>query len=328
MQNKTKGLVLGKFMPLHQGHVLLLQFARQFVDELIVVVDKVVNEPIPGIVRKKWIQEIFPQIKIICLDETTPQTPEEHPNFWQYWQDLLNRKLQINPDLVFASEDYGVPLADRLGAKYIPFDPERKLIDISGKALRNNFFDKWQYLASSVKKDLVFKISLFGPESTGKSTLASQLAAHYQTVMVPEYARTIIESREKIEKEDMVLIAKGQKILEDNACTLANSVLICDTDPLLTSIWHQFLFQENSPEIIDIARTGHYHLTLLTDIDLAWVADKARYLPNNRVDFLNCCINTLNSHNRNYALIKGKGNARLKNAIMVIDEMFKQFKPF
>ena len=77
---------------------------------------------------------------------------------------------------------------------------------------------------------MIKKIVVIGGESTGKSTLCEQLASHYETVWVTEFAREYLEQlgREYVE-QDLLQIAKGQLNAEDEAITKANQFLFCDT---------------------------------------------------------------------------------------------------
>jgi HTH-type transcriptional regulator, transcriptional repressor of NAD biosynthesis genes len=322
---KTVGLVLGKFMPFHRGHELLLNFASQMVNRLYVVIDKIENEPFTSQIRMRWIKETFPEVLVICLDRVTPQAPEEHPQFWEYWRNVLTEVLPEKPDCLFSSDSYGMKLAEMLEAQYIPFDLNRSCFNISASELRNDLFTNWEYLAKATRKDLLLKVCLFGPESTGKTTLSKQLAKHYNTVYVPEYARLFIESTGNVRKEDMLPIASGQIALENALSQNANRILFCDTDPLLTTIWHEWLFGEKSKEIEVLAENKTYDLYLLTEADLPWDEDKVRYFPTKGKEFMQSCVNTLQGHNRNYALINGKGAKRLQNALSVVDEAVKLF---
>ncbi|MEE4247502.1 MAG: ATP-binding protein, partial [Kangiellaceae bacterium] len=95
--------------------------------------------------------------------------------------------------------------------------------------------------------DLI-KIVLFGPESTGKTTLAKQLAAYYKTVWVPEYAREYLQNKWDKEKkicelEDLIPISVGQIKLENEAIKKANRVLVCDTDLLETKVYSEAYFE-------------------------------------------------------------------------------------
>ena len=88
------------------------------------------------------------------------------------------------------------------------------------------------------------RVSIFGPESTGKSVLAEGLAAHYGTAYAPEYARTYLDPKNgACEPADIEVIACGQTAAEAAAAERARKVLFCDTDVLLTSLWSRMLFR-------------------------------------------------------------------------------------
>lgn len=312
--------MLGKFMPLHKGHELLLRFADAFVDKLYVIVDRPPNESVSRGTRCRWIQETLPHAHVIHLSQTNPQAPEEHPDFWNIWKHSILSALPAKPDYLFASEQYGFRLAQALDAQYIPFDLNREAVAISATRIRENLYDNWDFLADAAKPDFLMRVCVFGPESTGKSTLARQLAEHYKTVWVPEYARLHIETKGEIMKEDMIPIALGQAALEETLAPKANRILFCDTEPLATSLWSTWLFGECPAEIHTLTKSKNYDLYLLTDIDLPWVADKARYFPDKQEEFMDACVKLLETSGRPYRVISGTGSERLKNAIDAVSE--------
>ena len=92
------------------------------------------------------------------------------------------------------------------------------------------------------------KVVLFGPESTGKTTLAKKLASYYNSDWVPEYARTYLQNKwdqkKKIcSKEDLPIIAAGQMALENQKASNTDSILFCDTDLLVTKIYSEVYFE-------------------------------------------------------------------------------------
>ncbi|MCA9040823.1 MAG: adenylyltransferase/cytidyltransferase family protein, partial [Planctomycetaceae bacterium] len=111
MTTPTRGMVLGKFMPPHLGHQYLFEFAREYVDELAIVVETERNQPIPGELRYSWVKEMFPTVNVLHLTDENPQDPSEYPDFWTIWRNSLLRLLPFTPDYVFASENYGWKLA-------------------------------------------------------------------------------------------------------------------------------------------------------------------------------------------------------------------------
>ena len=277
----TRGMVLGKFMPPHMGHVYLIDFARHDVDELAVVVETEPGQPIPGELRFQWVQEMFPQIRVVHLTDRNPQDPSEHPDFWQIWHDSLVRVLPWLPDFVFASEPYGTPLAGVLGARFVPVHLLRAVVPVSGTAVRNAPMKYWEYLPRCVRPYFVRRICVFGPESTGKSTLAQDLANHFGTIAVPEYSRTYLEAQGgRLSADDFPQIARGQMASEDALALNANRVLICDTDLLLTTVWSKWPLYGSCPEWIRTeAERRQYDLYLVTDADVPWITDPATISP-------------------------------------------------
>lgn len=301
-----RGMVLGKFLPPHLGHVYLVDFAQRYADELTVVVGSLAAEPIPGAVRVAWMQELFPRARVIHLTDENPQEPSEHPDFWRIWRESLERVLPAPPDLVFASEAYGARLALELGARFVPVDPGRAAHPVSGTAIRRDPMAHWGWLPRCVRPWYARRVCLFGPESTGKTTLARRLADHFQTVMVPEYARTLLEAAGgALAEQDIERIARGQAASEDALARDADRLLVCDTDLLTTTIWSETLYGHCPQWIRDAAAARSYDLTLLCDVDLPWVEDAARYLPDDRRGFFDRCRAALEAHGRRYLVVRG-----------------------
>src|SRR5262249_341183 len=149
---------------------------------LTVVVGSLAGEPIPGALRHRWMSEIFPGVRVVHLTDENPQDPSEHPAFWDIWRESLLRVLPARPDYVFASEPYGPRLAAELGARFVMVDAARETFPVSGTAVRADPLAHFRHLPRCVRPYFVKRVSVFGPESTGKSTLARRLAAHYGTV--------------------------------------------------------------------------------------------------------------------------------------------------
>lgn len=318
------GLVLGKFMPLHRGHMHLVEFAQNYVEDLTVVVGTLADEPIDGGLRYQWMKAMYPHLRVVHLTDDNPQDPSEHPRFWDIWRSSLNRVLPYSPDYVFASDDYGARLAEELDATFIQVDPDRSVVPISGSAIRNDPMANWEFLPNCVRPHFVKRVCVFGPESTGKTTLATDLAAHFGTVMVPEYARAYLEARGgEVALEDMEPIARGQAALEDEFAQNANKLLVCDTDLLTTVIWSRVLFGECPPWILRQALERRYDLYLVTDVDVPWVEDSVRYLRDERQSFLDKCTALLNEYQRPYLCVTGSRKERITQASEALDALIR-----
>jgi NadR type nicotinamide-nucleotide adenylyltransferase len=325
---KTYGMVLGKFLPPHKGHVYLIEFAKNFVDDLTVVVDTMPTDPIHTDTRCAWIRQMFPSVRVVRLKEPNPQEPKDHPQFWEIWQRTLLDLLPHKLDYVFASEQYGWKLAEVLGAQFVGVDPGRNIMPTSGTACRNDPFANWDYLPSVVRAHFVRKVCIFGPESTGKSTLALNLAKHYKTISVPEYGRTWTELRQgQVNPEDIEIIARGQLASEDALAQEANKIMFCDTDLLTTTIWSDWLFGSCPQWIKDKAVKRRYDLHLLLDVDVPYVEDIVRYLPDQRIEFFERCQKELEVAGRPYVKISGTWDKRLEQSIKAVDNLLKsEFK--
>lgn len=124
------------------------------------------------------------------------------------------------------------------------------------------------------------KVVVIGPESTGKSTLSEKLAAHFNTVWTPEYAREYLEELGRpYEQDDLWEIAQGQLRLEDEKTLQANGLLICDTDLYVIKVWSEHKYGQVDPRILEQIAARPYDLYLLTYIDIPWEDDPQREYP-------------------------------------------------
>lgn len=166
----------------------------------------------------------------------------------------------------------------------------------------------------------IIKVAIVGPESTGKSTISEQLAEHYQTVWVPEYARGYCEKlTEPCTWQDEINMFYGQLALEQEMIPHANKVLICDTTFITVKIWSDHMFGKSPQEVLDALPRHSYDFYLLMDIDMPWQEDPLRDFPHLREHFMEVWHRELKSLNANYSVISGTGPQRLKNAIVAID---------
>lgn len=335
MNNKfklpTRGFLLGKFLPPHEGHRFMCEFARQYCDELTILVCSMPNEPIPGHLRHAWMTEMFPGCTVLWCNEVLPQDPSEDPeHFWDIWRTLVLRyggATAANPtpfDVVFASEEYGVRLAQEVGARFVPVDISRTARAVSGTAIRTEPYRNWEYIPDVVRPYFVKRVTLFGPESTGKSTLAFGLGHKFHTIVVPEYGRTYTETfGPDVDAADLKLIVKGHIASVAAAKRQANKIMIEDTDPVMTAVWSDMLVGgERDPWFAEF--DDYADLYLLTDVDIPWVDDGTRYFKNDddRKRFFNTCEQELINRGVNYVRISGDHKTRLATAVRAIEDHF------
>ncbi len=171
------------------------------------------------------------------------------------------------------------------------------------------------------------KICLFGPESSGKSTLSRKLAQHYKAPLVPEYAREYLqqlwdEQQLICRPEDILPIAQGQMASENQAVKKAENMVICDTDLLSTKVYSEVYYKGWCPDILDkYATENTYDLYLLTYIDSPWEADDLRDRPEQREEMFAYFKDALERYNRPYCLLKGNVEDRLKRSMQQINKL-------
>jgi NadR type nicotinamide-nucleotide adenylyltransferase len=179
------------------------------------------------------------------------------------------------------------------------------------------------------------KIVVLGPESTGKSTLCATLAAHYQTIWTPEYARQYLsEHGTKYNYDDLLTIAKGQianeeKSIEiihqtnaDNQGQATTNKLIIDTDMYVMKVWCEYVFNNCHHYILEQINQRNYDLYLLCDIDLPWTADEMREYPSEgpRIELFTTYKELLINQNTPWGIVSGSGTQRTTNAIQLIEQ--------
>lgn len=309
-------------MPCHAWHRYLIDFAKNYSDILDVIVCTLESEPIDWSLRYNWVKNLFPQVNVHHYGEDIPQYPHEHEDFWDLWKNAIKSKVPQKIDYVFASEEYWFKLAEILNAKYIPVNIARDLVQISWTNIRENPLKHWEFLPEEVRSYYLKKVCIFWPESTWKSTLAKNLAKHFKTNSVNEYARDLIDANNwNVEFEDIEIIAKwhiaSEKALEKNA----NRVMFIDTDIIITKIWSNILFKKCPKWIEELSEKPRYSLYLLLDVDVPWVPDVQRYLPNKREWFFDICKQELDKIWANYVVISWNWDERFKKSVNEIEKL-------
>lgn len=172
------------------------------------------------------------------------------------------------------------------------------------------------------------KIVIIGPESTGKSTLCNQLAAHYKTIWCPEYAREyLLTNGTNYTYDDLLTIAKGQLALENEYAERAikNSLplFFADTDMYVMKVWCEYVFGKCHPFILEKIVEQKCDLYLFCDIDLLWVKDELREYPDlkSRNELYHIYKDILINQQVPWVEISGRYEERLGIAIKAVDAL-------
>ncbi len=275
------GLVLGKFYPLHAGHSNLVETAVRMCETATVEVLGATSESIPLEVRAEWVRELHPTARVVAaiddgpVDFASAAARDAH-------MPIVRQLLHAPVDAVFTSDTYGEELARRLNAEWVQVDPGRKENPVSGTAVRADPAAYWTFLPSPVRAWLAARVVVLGAESTGTTMLAAALAEALGTHWVPEYGRDYSELRdggltEPWRSDEFDLIIERQLNLERDALRrVPIPVLICDTDVLATTLWHERYVGTLPHRLVALATAHRPVLYILSGDEIPFVQDGLR----------------------------------------------------
>jgi HTH-type transcriptional repressor of NAD biosynthesis genes len=292
------GLVVGKFAPLHAGHLHLIETAARQCRHLLILSWCQPEPPrCHAEARRRWLAECCAAHETVVFDNAwlaaacqargmaprpLPQDSDDDATQQHFLAWLLQSVLQRTPDAMFASEAYLHPCAEVLSAVLgrkvtgVMVDLERIAIPVSATAIRRDPQGLAHHLPPPVRADFVKRVCLLGGESSGKTTLSEALALRYRTTWVPEYGRELWERRGgHLEEEDLLHIAQEQQAREDAAARTAQNLLFCDTSALTTLFYSLHLFGRADPALRQCAARP-YDLTVLCEPDFPFVQDGTR----------------------------------------------------
>ncbi len=187
---KTRGVIIGKFMPPHKGHEYLLEFAANFADETWIFVCSLPGEVIPGKLRFAWIQHLFPNAKVVHIHVVNPQANRLQEGAHKIWAEAVRAEIKQPIDYVFASEDYGWNFARELGATFIPVDPSRDQFPVSGTEVRTHPYRYWHFIPQVVRPWFVksIQVKLNHGDQKNELEMIRKLASLLETLYVPLYS--------------------------------------------------------------------------------------------------------------------------------------------
>lgn len=280
--------VLMTAMPPTKGHKALIDFAQRLVvdegGDTIVVLCTQPGEPYVD-ERYTALREIAHGQEDLFIQqqhETIQQVPdgEDDAAFWEMWRSILVDKYYMDPgDFIVASEPYGAKLAEVTGGIFMPFDPKRELCDARATDIRNWPRDNFDKIMPEFQRNMKFTVTLFGAESTGKTTLSRHLSGVINGHWLFEYARPYLETvGTEITTESMTAIWRGQKALQQSAYDLYDKPFIVqDTDLFSTVGYWDFWNMQTPQALIDDAIALKSDLYIITPSNIPFEHDSLRY---------------------------------------------------
>lgn len=296
-----RGLVVGKFSPLHRGHEVVIRRASELCREVVIIsYSKPEFARCEAVERERWLAELFPTARrLVVTDEmlaafgdpeypALPANEADETTHRRFVAFLCLRMLGLTVDAVFTSEAYGDGFARELTAAFQQQQPASPpvahfLVDrgrvsapISGTVIRQDPHHHRSWLAPGVYASFVARICLLGGESSGKSTLAEALAQRWSTVVASEYGRELWEAKQgHLVFDDLLAIAQQQVVIEESALLRASRFLFCDTSPLTTLFYSRHSFGRADPRLETLADRRYDRLVLCAP-DFPFVQDGTR----------------------------------------------------
>ena len=313
----TNGIVIGRFLPLQSGHIAMIRTARALVDHLTIILCWQKEDAVSGARRLQWLLEMFPSTRIVGIEAPSPHATGDLRALRDEIQDLHRAPI----DRLIASDRRQQALASALGTSFTLIDPDHQAVPVTSAQVRADPLGHWRFVPPAVRPTYAHKICLHGPESTGKTTLAPRLARHFDTLYVPEYGRTYCEQYGlDLAMADLVTIGRTHAAMTQALLRQCNQRLVLDTDPLMTAIWADMLFNSRDPWFDTFQDTAD--LYLLLDIDLPWVDDGTRFFGDDerRRRFFDLSQAELERRGLPYRVIGGTPEQRFERSIAAIAE--------
>jgi HTH-type transcriptional regulator, transcriptional repressor of NAD biosynthesis genes len=339
----SAGLVIGKFYPPHAGHHLLIRTAAAVCERVFVAVLAASDETIPLAYRVAWLRQAHPGVSVRGAIDDVP-VDYASAQAWAAHVAIMRELVPEPVDAVFTSEAYGPELARWFDAAHVPVDPLRRLVPCSGTAVRDDPAAHWEHLGPGVRAWYATRVVVVGAESSGTTTLARGLAAHYNAPYVPEYgrertidklatarARAALAGRPAPGMDglhwpstDFADIARRQIAAEDAAAAGAPSPLVvCDTDALATGIWHERYRGEPSAVVTALAAglaARSRRRYLLTDhADVPFHQDGIRDGEHLRAWMTTRFAAELSTRDIPHTHLSGTPETRLRGAVAAVD---------
>lgn len=256
------------------------------------------------------------------LNEPLEQDPSI-PGFWPMW-DRIMRNHGFEPgDTIVSSEPYGATLAGRLGGKFIPYDPNRELYYTKATNIRENLSDYFDDIMPEFQRHLRTRVTIFGAESTGKTTLSKALAERLNGHWIFEWARPYLElTGAPITAESMTNIWTGQRAIQAHEEQFRDKPFVIQDTDLFSTVgyWEQPHWTEKLGEVpsalVHDAQRYQSDLYLILKSNIPFEQDPLRYGGDKRESSDEYWMNIADRYNLNHLVLPESDlDERLERAV-------------
>ncbi len=309
----TKAIIFGRFCPLHNAHLALINASSKLCDHTEFGLFIHESDPISADLRIKWLERFGVVHKIHINKTDNPYSDIESSHFTSF-------------DLVAGSNPELIPIAKTLSASHFLWDPAREAMPIDSEQILADVPKHWNDLPDFVRIHAQKRMTFIGPESVGKSFFAKHMAEKYGGPHVPEYGRPHEKYRDKIDYTGAELAELAQRHSASRSAISLNAgpVLFEDTDELMTAVWSEMLIG-NETEAIEqqITEPDRY---VLYGADTPWENDTLRYFAKKelRQAFFDRIERKLNKHKLSYQTIIGDWQTREAESVAIAEELLSE----
>ena len=310
---KKIGIVVGKFFPLHIGHVNLIQRVSGIVEKVYVVVSYSTDGDDLITSNSRFVKEITPKDRLRFVKQTFKNQPNiasflfneddcpPYPDGWEKWSKLLKKEIEKREnlsneknldwknDVIFISnhKDDEKYYLKYFGSQTKSIDENYNEYNVNSQEIRENPSKYWDYLPREVREHLIPIITICGGESSGKSIMIDKLANVFNTSSAWEYGREYVFEKlggdeDALQYSDYEKIVFGHQSNVLYAARNANKFALIDTDYITTLAFCLTYEERDNPIVREFVQNYRFDLTILLENNVKWVNDGLRSIGDDR----------------------------------------------
>lgn len=315
-------------MPPTKGHLHLIQFASRLGDQVEVILGTQPGEPFP-MIRYRSLCQATSDLYNVHINHMHCQI-EQNPNvpgFWDMWHDIMIEYGAQKDDIVVASEIYGKQVADLFGGRFFPYDLDRDIYKSKARLVRDNPARYFHFMLPEFQHYMRQRVTFFGAESTGKTTLSKLMARAKNGHWLMEWARPYLEvDCPEITTEVMTNIWYGQRALQEHADFLYDKPWIFQDTDLFSTVGYWDFWDMNTPkQLVLEAGVRQSDLYIITKSNIPFEVDPIRYGGTKRESDDQFWIDLCEKHGLNYVVLESSDPIdRTQECYAMLDKHWKE----